>query len=99
MVIQELTDELLRVQGLLQRWQGYSRLFGAISRRLKRREEETEELLSAPACQDGTVELIQARVQAINVSAQYRILACSYELLQEIHLFRGAQSPPMHVLL
>ncbi|KAG5857708.1 hypothetical protein ANANG_G00022250 [Anguilla anguilla] len=65
-VIQELTDELLRAQGLLQRWQGYSRLFGAISCRLKRHEEETKELLSAPPCQYSTVELAQARVEAIN---------------------------------
>ncbi|KAJ8288954.1 hypothetical protein COCON_G00016130 [Conger conger] len=64
-VIQELTDEQLRVKGLLQRWQGYSHLFAAISRRLKRHEEETKELLSAAPCQDDSVELIQARAEAI----------------------------------
>ncbi|KAG9336608.1 hypothetical protein JZ751_002955 [Albula glossodonta] len=65
-VNQKLTDELLKAQGLLQLWQGYSRLFGAFSQRLKQHEEETRELLSALPCQDNTVELIQSHMEAIN---------------------------------
>ncbi|KAJ8290336.1 hypothetical protein GJAV_G00011560 [Gymnothorax javanicus] len=64
-VNQEVTNEVFRTQGLFQRWQGYSRLFDAISCRLKLLEEKARAVLRAPPGQDNTAELVQTRVEAI----------------------------------
>ncbi|KAJ8411705.1 hypothetical protein AAFF_G00153430 [Aldrovandia affinis] len=65
-VNQELTDVLLKAQGLLQLWQGYSRLFDSLSQHLKRHKDESRDLLSTELCQDSTVELIHSRMEAVN---------------------------------
>ncbi|KAG7461305.1 hypothetical protein MATL_G00208680 [Megalops atlanticus] len=66
-LIQQVTDDLQKARALLQLWQRYGSLTEGCSQGLRHHREQWGALLIVPLPQDGSVEPLQTRVEAINV--------------------------------
>ncbi|XP_036405234.1 nesprin-2-like [Megalops cyprinoides] len=66
-LIQQVTEDLQKAQALLQLWQRYCSLTEGCFQGLQHHQEQWGALLSVPLPQDGSVEPLHTRVEAINV--------------------------------
>lgn len=77
-VIEDLRADSLKSQDALQLWSEYERLMGESQALLNQHWKKLEEILSSLTRGKNTEEHLNSRIQSINVSNTYYILAASF---------------------